>query len=144
TRLLARDDWPTPATWAIHRRDLLAALEERLGAAHDPERGLQYAIALTPPQRPHPLVRQLTMADADALDLAPCSLSPTALRNWLRRGWRAFGAVRRGALLCHALAAYPIGDTEEVAAVYTAPQARRQGLASAVAAAAIADIAARG
>lgn len=141
-RLLARHDWPAPAIWTAHRRDLLAALEQHLGSRHDPQRGMLYAIATTPPHRPHPSVRRLTPEDAGVLDLAPCSLSPTALCNWLKRGWRAFGCVERGALLSHALAAYPIGDTEEVSAVYTAPAARGQGLASAVAAATIADIAA--
>jgi predicted GNAT family acetyltransferase len=52
--------------------------------------------------------------------------------------------VYESLLLCHALAAYPIGDTEEVAAVYTASGARRQGFASAVVAATIADILMRG
>jgi hypothetical protein len=89
------------------------------------------------------LVRPIVAEDADALDLSPCALSPAALRSWLRRGWRVFGAVRGGALLAHALAAYPLGDTEEISAVFTAPRARRRGLASAVAAAALADICGR-
>src|SRR5690242_8242039 len=72
-RLLARDDWPTPAIWAVQSHELLAALEERLDTAHDPDRGSLYAIANAPPERPHPLVRQLTLADADTLDLTPCS-----------------------------------------------------------------------
>ena len=42
------------------------------------------------------------------------------------------------------LAAYPIGDSDEVAAVYTAGHARRAGLGAAVVAATIADIHGRG
>jgi ribosomal protein S18 acetylase RimI-like enzyme len=143
-QLLTQNDWPAPATWTIQRQDLLPILEERLGSKHDPVRGLLYYIATTPPHRPHPAVRRLTFEDADTLDLTPCALSPTALRNWLKRGWRIFGFVKNGELLGHALAAYPIGDTEEVSAVYTAPRSRGQGIASAVVAAAVADIMSRG
>lgn len=142
--LLELQDWPARATWSTRQPDLLPVLEEQLGMPHDPLRGLLYYIVEQPQQRPHRLVRRLTIDDADMLDLEPCSLSPTAMRNWLKRGWRIFGAVESGQLLCHALAAYPIGDTEEVAAVYTARQARGQGLASAVVAATIADIIGRG
>jgi len=145
-QLVLHEDWPAPATWSTRQRDLLPVLEECLGQQHDPARGVLYYLypAGTPPHQPHRLVRRLTAGDADMLDLEPCSLSTTAMRNWLRRGWHIFGAVERGQLLSHALAAYPIGDTEEVAAVYTAPQARGRGLASAVVAATAADIVSRG
>jgi GNAT superfamily N-acetyltransferase len=141
--LLAQGGWPSRAVWMVSRADLLPQLETALGMAHDPARGARYYICTAAPMRPHPLVRRLSLADADALDLAPCSLSPTALRNWIRRGWRVYGAVYQSMLLGHALAAYPLGDTEEVAAVYTAPGARRQGFASAVVAATVADIVGR-
>lgn len=143
-RLLEGYRWPPSATWVISDSALLDPLECWLGHKHVPQQGSIAFIVTKPPHRPHPLVRQLTSADADVLDLSPCGLSSTALRNWIARGWRAFGAIRGRTLLCHALAAYPIGDTEEVAAVRTAPQARRQGLASAVVAATSADICAQG
>lgn len=141
--LLESFERPARAAWSTHQPELLPILEDRLGRPRDPLRGLLYYIVERPPRRPHRLVRRITASDADVLDLEPCSLSPTALRNWLKRGWRIFGVVESGRLLSHALAAYPIGDTEEVAAVYTAQQARGQGLASAVVAAAIDDILAR-
>ncbi|HWQ16108.1 MAG TPA: GNAT family N-acetyltransferase [Roseiflexaceae bacterium] len=163
-RLLAGGTWPSAAIWTTSRPELLRALERLLGRPADPARGLRYYVtakAARPPELTENRgprtgirgrsaigagvqVRPLVAEDADALDLAPCALSPAALRSWLRRGWRVFGAVRGGALLAHALAAYPLADTEEVSAVFTAPRARRQGLASAVAAAAIADITGRG
>lgn len=142
--LLSQGSWPQPAVWSVTRTDLLGQLEETLGALHDPARGLRYYIGTAAPLRPHSLVRRLALNDSDAVDIAPCSLSPTALRNWIKRGWRVYGAVSDGMLLCHALAAYPLGDIDEVAAVYTAPGARRQGLASAVVAAVVADIVGRG
>lgn len=137
--LLAQGGWPQRAVWAVSHADLLPQLETALSMAHDPARGVRYYLGTTAPACPHPLVRRLSLHDADTIDLAPCSLSPTALRNWLKRGWRVYGAVYESMLLCHALAAYPVGDTEEIAAVYTAPGARRQGFASAVVAATIAD-----
>ncbi|HEU5014505.1 MAG TPA: GNAT family N-acetyltransferase [Roseiflexaceae bacterium] len=142
--LLAQDGWPPRAVWTVSRADLLPQLETAFGREHDPARGVRYYVSMTAPARPNQLVRRLSLDDADAIDLAPCSLSPTALRNWIKRGWRVYGAVYESLLLCHALAAYPIGDTEEVAAVYTASGARRQGFASAVVAATIADILIRG
>jgi GNAT superfamily N-acetyltransferase len=139
-------EWPAQAIWCLSDLALTNELEHLLGRRCDARRGLRYytAAADAPIGLPNAdLVRRITIEDADTLDLAPCALSPTALRNWLRRGWRVFGAVRSGALLCHALAAYPIGDTEEISAVFTAPQARRQGLARAVVAATLSDIRSR-
>ena len=142
--LLAQGGWPRRAMWSVAHAKLLEQLEEILGVAHDPTRGLRYYIGTAAPVRRHPLVRRLALHDADAIDLGPCALSPTALRNWIKRGWRVYGAASEGMLLCHALAGYPLGDVEEVAAVYTAPGARRQGFASAVVAAVVADIVRRG
>jgi GNAT superfamily N-acetyltransferase len=142
TRLVAGRDWPEQAIWTSSRPELVRELERLHRRTREPRRGLRYYVGGTP--APHAaLVRRITDADADSLDLTPCALSPTALRHWLRRGWRVFGAVRGEALLCHALAAYPLGDTEEVSAVFTAPTARRQGLARAVISATITDIQAR-
>ncbi len=142
--LLAQGGWPQRAVWTVSRADLLPQFEAAFGMGHYPARGVRYYVSTAVPVRPNALVRRLSLDDADAIDLAPCALSPTALRNWIKRGWRVYGAVYELMLLCHALAAYPIGDTEEVAAVYTAPGARRQGFASAVVAATIADIVGRG
>lgn len=142
-RLVSAGSWPAAAIWTAARPELVGALERLLGRAADPHGGVcTYVGWQTAP--PGELVRRITEADADALDLRPCGLSPVALRGWLRCGWRMFGVVRGTALLSHALAAYPLGDTEEIAAVFTAPAARRQRLASAVAAAAGADIQGRG
>ncbi|MFO7170166.1 MAG: GNAT family N-acetyltransferase [Chloroflexota bacterium] len=143
-QLVRAHDWPLPAVWSVARPDLLAELERLLGRARSRWRGVRAYVAASPPQVGGPAVRSITLADADALDLAPCSLGPTALRNWLRRGWRMFGVVQGGALVCHALAAYPVLDTEEVSAVFTAPRWRRRGLARAVVAATIGDIVGRG
>jgi hypothetical protein len=152
--LLAGGPWPERSVWAADAA-LCLDLERVLGSrrnslrglafygAEQPEDGRRLAIAPPPPTLDQVSVRQLSDADA-TLDLSPCMLSPTALLGWMRHGWRVFGAVRGGALLAHALAAYPIGDSDEVAAVYTAGQARRAGLGAAVVAATIADIHARG
>ena len=143
--LLARGDWPARPRWIAHRPELLPLVEQFCGARRQPGEGVYQYILARAPERPQAApVRQLALEDADTLALAPCSLSPVALRNWIKRGWRVFGAVADGVLLGHALAAYPVGQTEEVAAVFTAPTARRQGIASTVVAAAAADIAARG
>lgn len=93
--LLAQADWPRAAVWSTRQRALLPALEEFTGAAHDPGRGVVYFVAQSVPERLHALVRQLTIDDADTLDLSPCSLSPVALRNWIKRGWRVFWRYRR-------------------------------------------------
>ncbi|MEN9936953.1 MAG: acetyltransferase [Chloroflexota bacterium] len=142
--LLELPNWPAAAIWTTNHPELLEALERALRHPRSEGRGLCYYLADEPPARQASLVRRITADDADALDLSPCALSPTALRGWLRRGWRVFGAVEGDQLLCHALAAYPIGDTEEVSAVFTAPRARRRGLATDVAGAAAADIVGRG
>lgn len=142
--LLAGGAWPREGSWMGSQPELLGVVERYLGRTHDPLRGLLYYIATRPIHLRHPLVRRLTLDDADALDLEPCHLSAIALRNWIYRGWRVFGAVAGRVLLAHALAAYPIDDIEEVSAVFTAPQMRRRGLARAVAAAAVDDIVARG
>jgi hypothetical protein len=147
--LAERGCWPDPCVWAFGELRLRAALEEQFGTPHIPERGVLFFGAEDTDGQPLPLqvrppaldrieVRRLTERD-EALDLEPCLLSPTALRGWLRQGWRLFGAIQGRSLLAHALAAYPIGDSDEVAAVYTAAQARRRGLASCVAAAVISD-----
>ncbi len=142
--LLARGQWPEQPRWTVHRAELLPAVRAFCGARPARSEGVRHYVADAVPARPHPLVRRIALEDADALDLTPCRLSPVALRNWIKRGWRVFGAVDGGALVGHALAAYPVGYFEEVAAVFTAPQRRRQGIASAVVAAAAADILARG
>jgi ribosomal protein S18 acetylase RimI-like enzyme len=142
-RLLETGDWPA-AAWHVCRADLCEFLERRLERRRRPERDERMYVAEQVVVQPHPLVRPLAEAEAESLDLAPCGLSATALRHWLWRGWRVFGAVADGRLLCHAIAAYPAGDTEEVAAVFTAPEMRGRGLASAVAGAVAADIVARG
>lgn len=144
TGLFSFADLPASAIWSVSRRSLLAPLEQQLGARHNPQRGQRLYVADRVAERPGDLVRRIRSEDADTLDLSPCGLSPTALSNWLRRDWRMFGVVADGALLCHALAAYPLGDTEEISAVFTAPNARRRGLASAVVAATAADILRRG
>ncbi|GAB4216804.1 MAG: hypothetical protein OHK0022_58390 [Roseiflexaceae bacterium] len=142
--LLARGEWPAQPRWTVHRTELLPAVQTFCGARPDRSDGVRHYVADRVQERPHTLVRRIVLEDADTLDLAPCRLSPVALRNWIKRGWRVFGAVDSGALLGHALAAYPVGAFEEVAAVFTAPPVRRQGIASAVVAAAAADILARG
>lgn len=140
---LLQADWPSEAVWTVHRAELLAPLEQQLGEQHDPERGVRYFIANDTHKPANNVARPLGSDDVK-LDLSPCSLGSIALSYWLMRGWRVYGVAEDGRLLGHALAAYPIGDTEEVAAVFTAPEARRRGIASACAAAVIADIQARG
>jgi len=142
--LLGQQSWPGRAIWSTHRPALLPLLEQHLGHRHNYKRGVLYYLTDQAPELVHPGVRMLTLDDADRLDLTGCDLSSIAMRNWLRRGWRLFGAIDGHVLLSHALVAYPIGDTEEVAAVYTAASMRRQGLASVVVAAAIRDILSRG
>lgn len=138
--LLQQKGWPERLVWSTSRLDLRVAIETCLGCRHDSDRGLHYYMATSAPVCQHTQVRAIIPQDAERLDLAPCSLSPSALLNWLKRGWRMFGAVSEGRLLCHALAAYPISDTEEISAVYTAPYSRQQGLARAVVAATAVDI----
>ncbi|NOK59074.1 MAG: hypothetical protein GFH27_549349n69 [Chloroflexi bacterium AL-W] len=143
--LLQQRDWPKPSIWSTHQPHILAQLETWLESRHDPARGALYYIAPTlQPSQAHPLVRRLTWEDADQLDLSRCSLKATTLRHWMRRGWRIFGAVDGSTLLSYAMAAYPIGDTEEVASVFTAPHVRGHGLARAVVTATVSDIQSRG
>lgn len=142
--LLTRGQWPVQPRWTIHRAELLPTVQAFCGIRPARSEGQRHYVADTMPARPHPLVRQISLEEADTLDLTPCRLSPMALRNWLKRGWRVFGAVEGDALIGHALAAYPVGAFEEVAAVFTTPSRRRKGIASAVVAAAAADILARG
>jgi GNAT superfamily N-acetyltransferase len=136
-------DWPRRAVWTVGDPALLGALERELDTPHAPTRGLVFFGAQASGGAPLPLaavplgmdgvvVREIVEDDALSIDLSPCSLSPTALRGWLRRGWRMYGALCGGELLAHALAAYPVGEADEVAAVYTAGAARRRGLGAAV------------
>jgi GNAT superfamily N-acetyltransferase len=103
-------------------------------------------LTLTQPElhAPDLIARSLNDTDATTLDLSPCNLSPTALRGWLRQGWRVFGVIRHNTLLAHALAAYPIGDSDEIAAVFTAAHMRRRGVGAAVVATVIEDSRRRG
>ena len=144
SELLHLRDWPIPAIWSTHQRHILTHLEAWLEHRHDPDRGTLCYLA--PALRPldQPLVRRLAWEDADQLELALCSLKASTLRHWMRRGWRLFGAVDRSTLLSYAMAAYPIGDTEEVASVFTAPRVRGQGFARAVVTATVRDIQSRG
>jgi GNAT superfamily N-acetyltransferase len=154
--LLGQADLTADRIWATTDPALRDRIAERLGRPAHPERGqLFYGdreadhITLRPIDPPAlraeaAEVRQLSEGDAARLDLSPCMLSSTALRGWLRSGWRVFGAIERQRLLAHALAAYPIGGAEEVAAVYTAGRARRHGIAATVVGRAIADIRSHG
>lgn len=154
--LLARIERSADWIWATTDPELRDAICQRLSRAHHPARGQFFygdreedrvaprALTLPAPGLARLEVRKLDLADATALDLSPCALSSTALRGWLRSGWRVFGAIDGQSLIAHALAAYPIGDAEEVAAVYTAGRARRMGVASAVVGCVIADIRSHG
>ncbi len=144
TALLAAERWPHPARWVFGRADLVAAAERVLALVCQRNRGIYQFLADTVRVPDDARVRPLTPDDADTLDLSPCGLSGVALRNWLRRGWRVFGLLEGGQLLAHALAAYPVADIDEVAAVFTAPAHRQRGFARAVAGAAAADCLARG
>lgn len=140
--LVGGANYPPRATWVACTPMARGVLEQQLGRMPEPEQGMVYFLATKAPEQ-HRAARELTSADT-ALDLSPCSLSAMALGYWLLRGWRVFGLVENGRLLGHAVAAYPIANTEEVSAVFTAPEARRRGVASACAAATVANIQARG
>lgn len=141
--LLEEGMWPSSATWVAHRREFLPLLERYLGRTHTPGQGMVYlGTCAAPPALP--VAARLLTRDDSALDLTPCSLSAIALSYWMIRGWRVYGVVEGGQLIGHAVASYPIDDTEEVSAVFTAPDARRRGVARACAAAAARDICAKG
>jgi GNAT superfamily N-acetyltransferase len=152
---LAWHERPERCVLAVAHPRLAIRLEQFLRARTAPMRGLAYygaeqprtlaPLTLRPPPIPAGIiVRQLHERDCTELDLLPCGLSSTALRGWLRLGWRVFGAIEGATLLAHALAAYPIGESDEVAALYTAGRARRRGIGSAVVSAVIHDSRARG
>jgi GNAT superfamily N-acetyltransferase len=144
--LVAQGDWPEPAVWVTASPAACAVVEQCIGRTHDPARGQVLFVDTGAIALPvvHATLRALSEADADWLDMTPVSLSATALRGWLRRGWRVFGALQGNRLLCHALAAYPVEGYDEVAAVFTAPRMRGQGLAKAVVATVLFDIRRRG
>lgn len=135
--------YPQHAVWCAQQPDHLLLLEHMLGQQHDQSRGVLYFTADTamPEQQ---VAARLLLAGDTAVDLSPCNLGAMALSYWILRGWRVFGVIEDGRLLGHAVASYPIADTEEVAAVFTAPEARRRGVASACVAAAVTDIRQRG
>ena len=143
TALLRSVDWPQQATWVAHTALLRGLLEQRLAMPRTSGNGLVYFGRTTPVPLPKLPARELGTDDME-LDLSPCNLGTIALSFWMLRGWRVFGLVEGQRLLGHAVAAYPIADTEEVSAVFTAPEARQRGVASACCAVAIADICARG
>jgi GNAT superfamily N-acetyltransferase len=153
--LLAWRERPERCVLAVADPRLAMRLEQLLQARTAPMRGLAYygaehatthvPLTLRPPPTPSGMiVRRLHELDCTELDLLPCGLSSTALRGWLRLGWRVFGAIEGSTLLAHALAAYPLGESDEVAALYTAGRARRRGIGSAVVTAVIDDSRARG
>lgn len=144
SELLHLRDWPIPAIWSTHQPHILTQIEAWLEHRHDPDRGALYYLAPAFQPLDQPLVRRLVWEDADQLDLAPCSLKASTVRHWMRRGWHLFGAVDRSTLLSYAMAAYPVGDIEEVASVFTAPPARGQGFARDVVTATVLDIQSRG
>jgi GNAT superfamily N-acetyltransferase len=151
-----RGTWPDRGVWAVAMPALRDALESWLGIRHSPARGLNFygsehpadgsplTLNLPALHAPDLLARSLNDTDAEILDLRPCNLSPTALRGWLRQGWRVFGVIQHNILLAHALAAYPIGDSDEIAAVFTAARVRRRGIGAAVVATVIEDSRRRG
>jgi GNAT superfamily N-acetyltransferase len=153
--LLAWQGRPERCVIAVSDQRFVLPLEHMLKTQRSQMRGLVYygaedpvtlqpcALRMsTPPSAIS--IRQLVEEDASALDLTPCGLSSTALRGWLRLGWRVYGAIEGRILLAHVLAAYPIADGDEVAALYTAGRARRRGLGAAVVGAVINDIRGRG
>ncbi|MBC8163753.1 MAG: GNAT family N-acetyltransferase [Roseiflexaceae bacterium] len=140
--LHAAGGYPPRAVWSVQQLEHRAQLEVLLGQQYDPVRGAVFFIAEGEPPQATP-ARQVLAGDA-TLDLSACDLSTIALSFWILRGWRMFGVIEDNRLLGHALAAYPIADTEEIAAVFTAAEARRRGIASACVAAAAADIRRRG
>ena len=135
--------YPQHAVWNVQQPNYRMLLEHMFGQQHDESRGVVYFIADTAMPEQRVRARQLLAGDT-TVDLAPCNLGAMALSYWILRGWHVFGVVEDGRLLGHAVASYPIADTEEVAAVFTAPEARRRGVASACAAAAITNIRERG
>ncbi|MDB5074165.1 MAG: family N-acetyltransferase [Chloroflexi bacterium] len=91
-----------------------------------------------------PRVRELTPADvARALEQAP-SWILELLRDHLARGWHAFGAYVDGSLAAHVCCGYRTETSEEICHLYTTPEQRGRGLATAVVGVAARAIVARG
>lgn len=93
---------------------------------------------------PDPRIRELRQVDLAPLLARSHDWMLDVLANHLARGWQAFGILDDGALIAQACCSYPTGDLEEISHVYSAPEYRGQGLASASVRAAIAAVGARG
>jgi GNAT superfamily N-acetyltransferase len=91
-----------------------------------------------------PRVRELTAADVDrAREQAP-SWILDLLRDHLARGWQAFGVYVDGSLAAHVCCGYRTGTAEEICHLFTTPEQRGRGLATAVVGVAARAIVARG
>lgn len=87
-----------------------------------------------------PNVVQLTARHAAHLTNEPLSWAPSTLRRYLQEGRRAFAYQLDGRLVARAVSGLPSVHTEEITAVYTAPDYRGRNLGRAVVVALAADI----
>jgi ribosomal protein S18 acetylase RimI-like enzyme len=95
-----------------------------------------------PPSDPN--VIQLNARHATAVASEPLSWAPSTLRRYLKEGRRAFAYQANGRLVARAVSGLPTPHTEEITAVYTAPESRHRGLGRAVVIALANDIRAWG
>jgi GNAT superfamily N-acetyltransferase len=129
---------------AVHRLWMLPALAAAFPLLPGQESETVFAAtAITPPSS-SPTVRPLTRADAPLMDRGATMMGGAGLREGLAQGYRPFGIIADNRVIAHAVAANETAWTEEVMSVWTAPRRRGQGLATAVVAAAAADILGRG
>lgn len=130
------------ARFTVHRPEMLPVLTAMFRLTPVVYGELCYLItqaAVAPP----PIaaaVRPLSVADTALVTASATPWGDGGLAAALQHGYRPFGIVRGGRVVARAMAAYATGYTEEVAAVWTAPRHRGEGLATAVVAGTAADI----
>ncbi len=129
---------------AVHRPWMLPALVAAFPLMPGQESETVFAAAAINPPPSSFAARPLTLADAPLMVSSAAMGGGTPFVEALARGFRPFGIIIENRIVAHACAANGTAWTEEVMSVWTAPRRRGQGLATAVVAAAAADILNRG
>lgn len=143
-RLLATIE-PRPERFLLQHDWLLPALQTLVGPLRTRFQVVVYS-ALDPRavRAQNMEVRELSDADQVSLLALDGEWTPEILARYLGRGWHIYGVFAGDLLVAQACCGYPTIHTEEVGQVFTRPEWRGRGLATAVVSMAARSVVTRG
>ncbi len=134
-----------PARLMLHRPWQADVVEREIGAVRLLTDITMFTVAAVDIAGPaDPRVRVVTARDVAAAQARSRSWLLDLLAEHLARGWQAFGIRDGEELVAHVCCGYQTGATEEICHLFTAPEQRGRGLATAVVGGAARAILARG